>query len=776
MESFYLDEEKNSDNEKIDIRKYYQIVLKRWWLILIVTIVVTVPWVLYTFSLPPVYEAKALIRFKSYEGSDPSLAESRTTVLTSRTFAERIVAQLGLVMRIENQENQEVNRREIFQHFSSTSNPVPGKYFLRLTDDYYFTLSLQLDGDERVIKEGPISEVLDNPLSVNGFMFQIIPNYFDLPQEVVFEIYPFRDAVKSFQGRTNVYWNRSGNLMTITLTDNDRYLAAQMTNRLAEVFVEESASLKKKTVENKRKLVEEQLRIAKAKLDESDKALKEFKEKFSVNLDAEQQNKLNLLVTTEREKQNYESYKGTLSDLLAKLDSGFGSSNGNATDGKMNRRYIFRQIGEHPAFNNNSTMLVYRQRLADLEDTWKSIVSNTSEANFRAKEIEKDIELTHVQIETIAKRELKTIDGKIAQLNNKISSLKYSLGQLPTHQQRLSELTRENNVLEKQYIDLLAMYRDATISEAVESEDIEILDPAIVPEFPTNLNKKIQASFGGVLGLFLGVVVAFVLEIFDRSVKSVDDVKKYLKLQVLGTIPHVDFSDVYDFQDSEKIRQIDQQLVTHDYSPTPIGEAYRSLRTSLMFSKDIGKVQSMVITSTAPGDGKSFTAANLSITFAQLKSTTLLIDSDLRRGVLHNTFGVPKEPGFSNYLTNMVPLQSILNETQIPNLTLISCGSLIPNPSELLGSHQMQRFLDEVRRKFELVIFDSPPLNAATDAVLIGTQVDATVIVIRAGATDREIARQKLELFSNVPAKVLGVILNGTTADMAHPGYSYYHY
>ncbi|MFQ5770930.1 MAG: polysaccharide biosynthesis tyrosine autokinase, partial [bacterium] len=437
---------------------------------------------------------------------------------------------------------------------------------------------------------------------------------------------------------------------------------------------------------------------------------------------------------------------------------------------------IFRKICENPVFNNNSKMLVYRQRLADLEDTWKNIVSNTSEENFRAKEIEKEIELTHVQIENIATRELKSIDSKISQLNNKISTIKYSLGQLPAHQQRLSELTRENNVLEKQYIDLLAMYRDATISEAVESEDIEILDPAIVPEFPKNLNKKIQASFGGILGLFCGVMVAFLLEFLDRSIKSVEDVKKYLKLQVLGTIPQVDFSDIYEFQDSEKIRQMDQQLVTHDYSPTPIGEAYRSLRTNLMFSKEIGRVQSFVITSSAPGDGKSFTAANLSITFAQLKSTTLLIDSDLRRGVLHNTFGVPKEPGFSNYLTNMVPLQSILNETQIPNLTLISCGSLIPNPSELLGSLQMQRFLDEVRRKFDVIIFDSPPLNAATDAVLIGTQVDATVIVIHAGDTDREIARQKLELFSNVPAKVLGVILNGTTADMAHPGYSYYHY
>lgn len=281
---------------------------------------------------------------------------------------------------------------------------------------------------------------------------------------------------------------------------------------------------------------------------------------------------------------------------------------------------------------------------------------------------------------------------------------------------------------------------------------------------------------GGVFGLGLGVFFVILLEFFDKTVKTVNDVKRFLKLPVMGTIPLLDFSDVFDFQDSEKLKQIDQQLVTHDYSPTPIGEAYRSLRTNLLFSKEHGKIQSLVTTSTEPGDGKSFTTANLAITFAQLKTNTLLIDGDLRRGVLHNTFGLPKEPGFSNYLTRMVPLQSVLYETHIPNLTLITCGSLIPNPSELLGSQQMRKFLDEARRKYELIIFDSPPLNAATDAVVIGTQVDAAVMVIRAGKTNREFANQKLELFANVPAKVLGVILNGTTSDMAHPGYSYYHY
>jgi capsular exopolysaccharide synthesis family protein len=256
----------------------------------------------------------------------------------------------------------------------------------------------------------------------------------------------------------------------------------------------------------------------------------------------------------------------------------------------------------------------------------------------------------------------------------------------------------------------------------------------------------------------------------------VDDVKSHLKLNVLGTIPQVAFDSVYDFQDHEKAKLIDQQLVTHDFSPTPISEAYRSLRTSIIYNKKVGRIQTLVLTSTSPGDGKSFTGANFSITLAQQKTSTLLVDTDLRRGVQHNTFGVPKEPGFSNYLCGQVIPADIINETHIPNLWMISCGSLVPNPSELLGSLQMRRFLDEMRRRFDVIIFDTPPLNAATDAVVLGTQVDGVAIVVRAGKTHREIARQKLELFQNLEAKIIGVILNGTSVDLAHEGYSYYHY
>lgn len=284
-----------------------------------------------------------------------------------------------------------------------------------------------------------------------------------------------------------------------------------------------------------------------------------------------------------------------------------------------------------------------------------------------------------------------------------------------------------------------------------------------------------KVFLGMFFGLSLGIGFVIILEVLDKRIKTQDDVKRYMKLTILGVIPKVKF-DNYELKDSEKAKSISSQIVTHDYSPTPVGEAYRSLRTSLLFSKSIGPIHSLAIGSVSPGEGKSFTVVNLAITMAQQKSRTLLVDADLRRGVMHNTFNCPKKPGLTNYLTGVVPLENVLNETYIPNLTLITCGSLIPNPSELLGSVKMKRFIEGITKRFDFVLFDTPPLNAATDTIILGTLVDGVAVLVRAGQTNRDDVRRKMELFKNVQVNVLGAILNCAGVEVAHEGYSYYRY
>ena len=776
VDPLLLENDDLPSGQAIDFGRYVYALRRRWWLVMIIFVVITVPWAVYVKKEKLLYEASAVIRFKSLEKNSPGINESRVQELTSRSFAERVVAELGLTMSII-EGDELIRRKEVFAEFTSGHDPVSGDYVLRFPGDGSYVLS-QIEEDdeeaEREIARGSIKDAQQTPRSVNGFAFRLAADSNTMPSEVYFKIAPFRKAVEHLREREVVDIDRSGTLMTITLTDTDPSLVTQTVNNLASIFARESASIKRQDVVAQRRLLEEQLKLAKEALGESNRQLKEFQQRSLQAVDNNTQDIILRLTSAQQRGEDLKNYSTAIKELLNRLST---SSNGvGDINSVLNRRYIFRELLSNKAFEGVATIGINRERLKDLEDQYDDIVSKTSEVNVRAKDMLAQIETVQAQVEKEARLHLVRIGQEIVLLGNQIAGYNAKLRQLPAEQFQLAELQRDNDQKAKIYNDIDAKYQAALINEQVETEAIDILDRAIEPEFPINANKKAKAMAGAVVGFLCGVMVVLGLEILDRSIKTVDDVRQNLKINVLGAIPQIDFSETYEFQDGEKAKIIDQQLVTHDYSPTPIGEAYRSLRTNIMFSKAIGRIQTLCITSTSPGDGKSFTAANLAITMAQQKSNTLLVDCDLRRGVLHNTFGVTKEPGFTNFLTSNISALEFINETHIPNLSLIGCGSLIPNPSELLGSHQMRRFLDEMRRKFDLIVFDTPPLNAATDAVVIGTQVDATLIVIRAGKTDRNMARQKLELYQNVPAKVVGIVLNGTAIDLAHEGYSYYHY
>jgi capsular exopolysaccharide synthesis family protein len=771
MENMFFEDD-SSEESSIDIKRYIQTVLKRKWLIILIVLGISIPWLFYLKSLPPTYEASCQIRFRNLEReSDNIISADRITELRSRSFAEKVVAQLGLTLTMENDEDN-IHRRKLFEEFYSTKNPESGEYVFRWQDDGIYKIYRVVENREILADEGALLQAQMNPHSTDaGFTFRLTPDFSELPHEVKFRIHQFRRSVESFRNRTNItVWG--GNILRLAMTDHDPVLAAQMVNRLADIYVLESRSLKKRSTDERKNIIKERLDHAKQEFEQAREELRVFRSTHYVSLDTETKTQMAEQTTKESELRTYQSARDAMKTLLDKINS-----IGNSPQNQKDLKYVYSQMTSLTTFDNNPKMGFLKQELADLERQYEEQVKTFTERHETVIEIGQKIAQSQSKIKHEAELHLESLNREINQLSNRLSSLKFKLRQqLPTEQLKLQELEDQYKAKMDLYNQFYSQYQLAELQDVAETEDVDILDPALVPDYPVNRDKKKKAAMGVLFSMVLSMGVALGLDFLDKSIKTVDDVKKFLKLEVIGAIPTIDFKDIHDYHDSEKIKQIDQQLVTYDYSPTPIGEAYRSLRTNLVFSKQTGRIHSFVITSTAPGDGKSFTAANVAISMAQHKSNTLLIDADLRRGVLHNTFGIPKEPGLTNYLTGMVSFQHIINETVTPNLSLISCGSLLPNPSELLGSHQMKRFLDDARRKFDFIIFDSPPLNAATDAIVIGTQVDAVVLVIRAGITDRNVAKQKLEMFKNVSARLVGVVLNGTTTEFGHDGYSYYHY
>jgi len=767
MEEFF--EEQIIEEEGVDVGQYFKALVCRWWLIVLIFLGVIIPWMLYLKHQPPVYEADAWIIFHDVAGGGvpETVVQSRTMKLKSRSLTEGVTAELGLTLQLLQEENEPfLERDSVFKTFSTSKEPVPGSYKLLFYPSGYCAFYFESERLDSL----RVRELVNDTVSYNGMNFSLTPDIVKNRSEVAFVIRNFHGTVSSLVSRVNIRTNREGNMMRIILKDRDPVLAAQTINLLAGIFIQKSLEMGKENQRFMRDYIKEQLDLVQQELNKSDSQLQSFREEYLVGLDEETRQTVTRLTALERDISRLTLHKNELDLLLGKLNPRTSDF-----DEGVSMRYVYRQIALQPVFMENADMTIAKLELNDLDREKGELLVNLPETNPNVMELSERMQMLEEKIYRLAKNKMKELDGQISQMSERMKELQRKLDTLPEEELRQIKFARERRTNEDLYGLLLKRYKEAQISEAVASEHVSILDPSMPPDRPVSGGKKKKIFLGVFIGLFLGIGAVLIWEETDKSIRTREDVKRHLKLPILGIIPKVKF-DNYELQDSEKAKSISSQIVTHDYSPTPVGEAYRSLRTSILFSKSIGPIRSLVIGSVSPGDGKSFTAANLAIALAQQKSKTIIIDADLRRGVLHNSFNCPKKPGLTNYLTGVVPLETVLNETYIPNLSLITCGSLIPNPSELLGSVRMKRFIEGITNRFDFIIFDTPPLIAATDAVILGTFVDGIAILVRAGKSNREDLKRKLELFRNVEARVLGVILNGVGVEVAHEGYSYYRY
>ena len=762
-----LDEQLGT-GDGLDIGRYLRAFIRRWWIILIIFLAISIPWLIHLQSQPPMYEAEVWISFENVTREAPErIIQGREMRLRSRTFAEDVTADLGLTLELIQQEDElQLTRQDVFTLFRTNKEPKPGVYTLR----FYPNGTTAFYAGNRKIDSLKTETYIDSPVTHAGFTFQLKSDISWDRSMVKFRINNFRNTVESLQNREQIRTNKPGNLMRITLRDRNPVLAARTVNMLADMFVEKSLEMGKERSRLVSNYLKDQLAIVQRELTETDNAMKSFRNTHLMGLNETTRQTVERLDRIETRLRRLQANRDELSMLLSKLNP-----NSPEFDSSISATYIYRLISQHSVFNNSQEMTLTRQELSDLDESLEEMLETYPVTNPAVMEIQENIQILETKITELARAEIREIDSDVIEAEENLAEIQKSLDSMPEEELRQIQLTRQRRMNEEMHDLYMRRYKEALISEAVDSENISILDPAVVPDRPIDAGHSKKAIMGLFLALMLGVGCVFFLELTDRRIKTRDDVKRYLKLPILGAIPLVKF-DEYELKDSEKAKSISSQIVTHDYSPTPVGEAYRALRTNLLFSKSIGPIRTLVIGSVSPGEGKSFTAANLAITLAQQKSKTLLIDADLRRGVLHNSFNCPKKPGLTNYLTGVVPLENVMNETYIPNLTLITCGSMIPNPSEVLGSIRMRRFIEGITKRFDFIIFDTPPLMAASDAVILGTLVDGTAIVIRSGRTNRDDIQKKLEVIQNVRARVFGAILNCAGVEVAHEGYSYYRY
>jgi len=391
-----------------------------------------------------------------------------------------------------------------------------------------------------------------------------------------------------------------------------------------------------------------------------------------------------------------------------------------------------------------------------------------------------------------ARQAVRTADQREAQLGGALTQQTRETINLNANTIGLQDLQKSLDTKQTLLETLLKQQNQTEVTARLrgsETSNIHWVDHATLPtsRFNVTMKKNVQSALP--LGVILGLAAIFFLEYMDRSIKTAEELERVTKFASLGVIPAASsvgrgsYGYGYGTPSSAKLRAVKPplengiDLLPHVDSRSPISEAYRAFRTSLLLAS-ASSPKVIVITSTFAREGKTTTSINLATVLAQMGKPVLLIDADLRRPRLQKVFKGKMNLGLVNYLAANIPLEDVIQETAVPNLSVVLSGPNPPNPSELLASDRMKSLIHEVRSKFAYVIFDSPPVLAVTDAVVLAASADGVVLCVHGGQTPRDLVQRSSERLrqSNIP--VLGAILNNL--DLQQYGYtfkkSYYDY
>jgi receptor protein-tyrosine kinase len=321
------------------------------------------------------------------------------------------------------------------------------------------------------------------------------------------------------------------------------------------------------------------------------------------------------------------------------------------------------------------------------------------------------------------------------------------------------------NILVRDFVQQIKsiQQQETQAPNARSADNLIVVAPAVLPDRPASPNKLLATVGGAVGGLLLAICLIFLVEYLDQSVKSDEDLVERVGLVPVGHVPMTTASSG---------RR--GELVTLNHNG-PAAEAYRAIRTNLMFAGLERDISTVVITSASPGEGKSRTAANLAIVLAEAGHRTVLVDADFRRPSQHRFFGVVRNVGLANLLLQDHPESELVRQPDgIPNLWLITSGPTPANPSELLGSTRMKESLARLKGSFRYVVIDTPPVNAVTDAAILAADADATLLIVEEGKTTVPSLRRAKQALDRVGARLAGPIVNKMRRDAL--SFSYYNY
>mgnify|MGYP005850902579 CR=1 FL=1 len=631
-----------------------------------------------------------------------------------------------------------------------------------------------------VIKGFPVLEKVAKSL-------KLIPS--DIPSERVMTSEAYLRILADLQSRITTEQEGNTNIINVTAVADSPREAKDIANLVVEKYREESILSRNRQVFEAKRFIEDQLKEVDARLKESEERLNTFKEAHDVvSLTDEQRILLERFSSLEGER---DKTLREVKEVQYQMDLLRGGKA--IPPERMGRIFTGEETSPIGRLNVKlSELLIERDNL----------LINLLPQHPQVKEVDKKIANLRDEMLNQLKTKLNGLTKRLEFTDSEMARLNKRIEGFPRAAVELSRLERDVKVNNDLYTMLKSRYQEVLIREAEKVEEVSIVRTALEPTAPKNPPRTVaNTALGVFIGLVFGLVFAFIFESMDTSIGAIEDVEEFLKTPVLGVIPNIDRGEVAtllkvsrpDLKDKDVGGYLD--LISHFIPDSIASEGYRSLRTNVMFLGTDSDIRTMMVTSSSPTEGKTITTLNLAITIAQMGRRVLLVDADFRNPVIHERFGLDRAPGLSdailgNYrwedvvrnITDIMlggwKVEDVLTTPGLDNISIITSGTYITQPSEFLNSSKVIDIIKGMRENYDFVLFDTPPVLPVADAVILGGKMDGVLIVYKVGSVARSALKRAKFVLDSVGAKVLGLVLNGlkpeVSPDFYHVSYQYH--
>ncbi len=749
--------------EGFNIREFWRKIRKRKWLVLVVAFIATTIVTVESYRNRSLYQATAKVARNNNGATAFKVGET----IFQTDDSERIKTDL-LLLR---------------------TTPLLAKVIVRLKlyEDPRF-----LESEQRKTVVEAVQTIVARFKSVGGQAsepqkFDPLPPQFDgnpSPEEIE-RLMPYIGALDRALYVSQIDETKA---IQISFTHTEPAIASAVANTVSQVFVDESYANRTASVSSSTNWLDQTTRELEA---QAQKAAAELAGYTSNN---------NIYSTDEN--------RPLVSDKLLKL---YGESVVAETDRKK-KQSLYEEVkkgrvAQLPEIFSDAGTTQSQAKLAGLRVDLARLTATFGPENPKVQTVQSEIKELERQIEESTRKLEARLKADFERAQRDEELIKESVEVAKAEAKDQNQASIRFNLLKQNvdttrglYNDFLKQTNQAQIEKKQQQgNDLRVIEPARTPTSPTGPKRARAIIIGLLLSLAGGVGLALLLEYLDNTVKSIEDVTRATQLPTLALIPAINAVAMKAVGGKKNVKQ--KTIGGTRESSGPVGglvprgqqppgdklaalgalssvvESYRMLRTSVLLSTAGSPPKTILFTSSQPGEGKTTTAVNTAISLSQLGASVLLIDADLRRPAVHKAFKIPHTRGISNYLSSHTPLENLIVRLPIPNLSVLPCGPIPPNPAELISSDRMKELLRILGQQYDHILIDSPPLISVTDPVILSTMVDGSILVVQAGKSTRELVRRARRELAGVNAKIFGVVLNNVNVKReGYDDYDYYRY